>query len=302
MQDLNTIDIRDFPVRHNQNAVSPFRYPGGKGFLSGFLADHLSKVFPGSSVTFLEPFCGGAGAAVNLLADGFVDRLCLNDADVRIYSAWRAMLEETERFIDQIQSVPLTMDEWYIQKQISVDGPISGYGFDLGFASFYLNRTTRSGIVSKAGPIGGYDQTGKWKIDARFNRDGLAKRVGWIGENRDRIEVTNLDVLSFLDRARRTLDANSSFYFIDPPYVKAGGRLYLNAMDEDKHVALSDMLTSGKITKWVLTYDDHPLVRQVYSDQNMQSVNVNYSLQKKRKEAEILITPTAARYESAATL
>ena len=300
MQDLNTINIRDFPGRHVQNAVSPFRYPGGKGFLSGFLADHISKEFHGTSVTFLEPFCGGAGAAVNLLADGLVQNLRLNDADVRIYSAWRAMLTETERFIDRLQFVPLTMDEWYIQKQIS-DGSTC-YDFDLGFAAFYLNRTTHSGIVSKAGPIGGYDQTGKWKIDARFNRIGLEKRIAWIGENRDRIEVSNLDVLTFLDRSRRTLDPNSAFYFIDPPYVKVGGRLYLNAMDEDKHVALSDMLTSGKIRNWVLTYDDHPLIRQVYSDQNMQSINVNYSLQKKRKETEILITPTAARYESASAL
>lgn len=282
--------------------MSPFRYPGGKGFLSGFLADHLAKCFDSSRITFLEPFCGGAGAAVNLLADGYVDSLHLNDADVRVYSAWRAMLSETERFIDRIQSVPLTMDEWYIQSRVSTDDTNSNYDFDLGFASFYLNRTTRSGIVSKAGPIGGYDQTGKWKIDARFNRQGLIERVKWIGANRERIKISNLDVLSFLDRSRRALNSSSSFYFIDPPYVKAGGRLYLNAMGEDKHVALSDMLTSGKITKWVLTYDDHPLIRQIYSDQNMKTIDVNYSLQKKRKEAEILITPSAARYESASAL
>ncbi|GFE64365.1 DNA adenine methylase [Litoreibacter roseus] len=299
MQDLKAINIRDFPHRHTQNAVSPFRYPGGKGFLSGFLADHLAKCFDDSRITFLEPFCGGAGAAVNLLADGYVDCLHLNDADVRIYSAWRAMLSENERFIERIQSVPLTMDEWHVQSRISTDKTSSNYDFDLGFASFYLNRTTRSGIVSKAGPIGGYDQTGKWKIDARFNREGLSQRVRWIGENSDRIKISNLDVLPFLDRSRRTLDPNSSFYFIDPPYVKAGDRLYLNAMGEDKHVALSDMLTSGRMTKWVLSYDDHPLIRQVYSDQNMRSIAVNYSLQKKRKEAEILITPSSSRYESA---
>lgn len=304
MQELSAINIGDFPHRHTQNAVSPFRYPGGKGFLSGFLADHLTTCFKNNRITFLEPFCGGAGAAVNLLADGYVDRLHLNDADVRIYSAWRAMLSETERFIDRVASVPLTMDEWHVQSRISTDSAHSnhGYDFDLGFASFYLNRTTRSGIVSKAGPIGGYDQTGKWKIDARFNREGLSQRIRWIGENSGRIKISNLDVLSFLDRSRRAADAESSFYFIDPPYVKAGDRLYLNAMGEDKHVALSDMLTSGKIKKWLLTYDDHPLIRQIYSDQNMRHIRVSYSLQKNRKETEILITPTSARYESASVL
>jgi len=298
LDELKEVNVRDFPGRNTTNAVSPFRYPGGKGFLSGFLANYMRERFNETKVTFLEPFCGGAGAALNLLADGFVEDLRLNDADIRIYSAWRAMVSETDRFVERVRNVPLTMKEWYIQSQIASERQGDEYDFDLGFASFYLNRTTRSGIVSKAGPIGGYEQTGKWKIDARFNRVGLESRIRWIGENRNRIIVSNLDVLSFLDRSRRRLDPSTAFYFIDPPYVKAGGRLYLNSMDEAKHVALSDMLSSGKITSWVLTYDDHPLIRQIYSDQHLQHINVNYSLQKKRKESEILITPTAARYDN----
>jgi DNA adenine methylase len=302
LDDLKTINVREFPGRHTQNAVSPFRYPGGKGFLSGFLADYITKKFEHQNITFLEPFCGGAGAALNLLADGVVSNLQLNDADIRIYSAWKAILSETDRFIERLEAVSLTMDEWHIQCGIAADGSKQCYDFDLGFASFFLNRTTRSGIVSKAGPIGGYDQTGKWKIDARFNKAGLRKRIEWIGSKSDRIELSNLDVLSFLDRSRRKVDDETRFYFIDPPYVKAGGRLYLNAMSEDKHVALSDMLTSGRIGNWVLTYDDHPLIRQIYSDQSLSHMAVNYSLQKKRKESEILVMPTSARHESATAL
>ena len=38
----------------------------------------------------------------------------------------------------------------------------------LGFSAFFLNRTNRSGIIEGAGPIGGYTQTGKWKVDAQL--------------------------------------------------------------------------------------------------------------------------------------
>lgn len=40
---------------------------------------------------------------------------------------------------------------------------------EIGFATFFLNRTNRSGIL-KAGVIGGKAQLGKWKIDVRFNK------------------------------------------------------------------------------------------------------------------------------------
>lgn len=302
LDDITTIDIREFPGRHTNNAVSPFRYPGGKGFLSGYLSHHIHRRFSGTKIVFVEPFCGGAGAALNLLADGHVSEVHLNDADERIYSAWSGMLLETERFVEAIETTPLDISEWHKQAAISLSAKPGEYDFAVGFASFYMNRTTRSGIVTKAGPIGGYDQSGKWNISARFNRSGLVQRVKWIGENAARINISNSDVLSFLDKSRRRLNLNRTLFFIDPPYVKAGGRLYLNAMDEDKHVALSDLLISGKIPNWILTYDDNSLIHKIYSKECISRIQVNYSLQNKRKEHEVLIQPNAHHYDSAAAL
>ncbi|WP_318035424.1 DNA adenine methylase [Rhizobium ruizarguesonis] len=276
---------------NTQTAVSPFRYPGGKGFLSGYLAHVLAERLPGvEAIHFCEPFCGGAGAALNLLSEGIVSHLHLNDADVRIHSAWRAMVEEGDRFIERLMTAPLSMAEWW-NNQAIVERGSNDYDFDLGFATFYMNRTTRSGIVEKAGPIGGYDQTGRWKIDARFNRERLAKQVQWLSLHRHKIELSNIDALSFIARKRRVLDLQSTFFFIDPPYVKAGGRLYMNGMTEAKHIALSDILVSGMVPHWLLTYDDAPLIREIYKTAKMGRIAVNYSLQSKRKENEILVLP-----------
>ncbi|HEV2677829.1 MAG TPA: DNA adenine methylase [Aliidongia sp.] len=272
-------------------SISPFRYPGGKAFLYKYLLGRMESL-PSRPRYYAEPFCGGAGAAVILLKLDAVDQIHLNDADPKVYSAWKSILEEPDRFAEAILETPVDLETWHASRRIVESG--SGASFDLGFATFFLNRTSRSGIVIGAGPIGGYDQRGNWKIDARFNRDALAERVRWLGSMKNRIELTQEDALTFLSRSPSRLPINQTLFFVDPPYVKAGGRLYLNAMNEGKHIALSDMLQDGMLPHWILTYDDHPLIRSLYSQQTINDLAVTYSLQKKRKEREVLINDHAA--------
>ena len=224
MESLPVTEIPKDPNRSAQNAVSPFRYPGGKGFMSAFLKQRMSRLDTASVKILAEPFCGGAGAALILLADKVADIVMLNDADLRIFSAWHAMLQESERFVEKLRGVRLDMPEWYHHRDLVAGFSDSEYDFDVGFSTFYMNRTTRSGIILNAGPIGGNDQRGKWKLDARFNIDGLANRVMWIAKNRNRIQLSNTDALSFIDRARRKSTADNTLFFIDPPYVKAEGQ------------------------------------------------------------------------------
>lgn len=271
-------------------SVSPFRYPGGKAFLYRYLHGRI-EALPEGQRFYAEPFCGGAGSAVILLKLNAVQRIHLNDADLKVYSAWKAMLEESARFSDTIHDTPIDLNTWYACRKI-VD-TATEYSFELGFATFFLNRTSRSGIVVGAGPIGGYDQTGNWKIDARFNRSALADRVSWLGEVKDRVVLTQEDALTFLSKSADRLQIDRTLFFVDPPYVTAGGRLYLNAMNEGKHIALSDILQDETLPHWVLTYDDHPLIRTLYAEQVIKDLAVTYSLQQKRKEREVLINDYA---------
>jgi DNA adenine methylase len=266
--------------------ISPFRYPGGKAFLYKYLLGRLSAL-PPEPRYYAEPFCGGAGAAVILLKLGAVYQIHLNDADPKVYAAWKAILEESERFAETILGTPIDLATWHASRQIAESA--RQISFELGFATFFLNRTSRSGIVIGAGPIGGYDQRGNWKIDARFNRDALVERVRWLGSMKDRIKITREDGLTFISRAPGRLPIDQTLFFVDPPYVTAGSRLYLNEMNEAKHIALSDMLQSGTLPHWVTTYDDHPLIRSLYRERAISDLSVTYSLQNKRKEHEIII-------------
>ncbi len=241
---------------------------------------------------YAEPFAGGAGAAIELLAGEFVESIALNDADIRIFSAWQAILEQTDRFAERIRTTPLDLETWYAMKEV-VDNPKTGRStFELGFATFYMNRTNRSGIITGAGPIGGYAQEGAWKLDARFYRETIAKRVEWIGAHRDSIRLTNLDALEFI-RAYLPKDAKRTFFFIDPPYVQMGGRLYFNSMEEIAHKKLAQLVRKKtSLGGWLITYDRADLIRRLYSFASINDNPLQYSLSEKRLESELLIRPT----------
>jgi DNA adenine methylase len=270
------------------DAASPFRYPGGKAFLERFLEQEV-KSLTGPVRHYVEPFAGGAGAALNMLKSGAVQMVHLNDLDVRVYSAWRAVLEETERFADRIMSVNVDIETWqWAREQMD---KTSSYSFDLGFATFFVNRTSRAGILMGSGPIGGYKQDGIWKIGARFYRETLVRRVKWIGTQAPNIRLSNATALTFLSEMAEALPKVSTYYFIDPPYVRAGARLYLNAMGQLDHQALANFIDSHVLENWSITYDYHPDVRQLYKCHQVRSLSVAYSLGRRRKETEVLITP-----------
>ena len=241
--------------------------------------DHVGGIY-------IEPFAGGAGVAMGLLENDLVSDVVINDLDKGIYSFWRAALSETECFIEEIMNAPLTMDEWRRQRNICFNDNRK-YSFELGFATFYMNRTNRSGII-KGGVIGGQEQQGNWKLDARFNREALAERIEKIAKRKAHIHLYNKDIGSFVEKYVPKYADNALIYF-DPPYFDKGKQLYLNFFNYDDHVRIEKMIR-GKVTcDWIITYDDAPEIAHIYDGYNLKRYNLNYSVSEKRKASEIII-------------
>lgn len=273
--------------------VTPFRYPGGKAFLSDALEERIRQT-RAQIDTYAEAYAGGAGAAIELLARGAVQRIVLNDFDRRVFAAWWAILHHTEQFIERIRSTPVTLDSWWACRALVEENDADADRFELGFATYFLNRTNRSGVIIGAGPIGGYNQTGKWLIDARWYAETMTKRVRWLGERRDQIELHNLDGLQFL-RGYNIDRAQSTFFFIDPPYVVAGKKLYFDAMSDLKHRDLAHFLTAPEaVPHWLVTYDDCQLITDAYQAASIERLAVKYSLHRKRTEYEVCVVPAQA--------
>lgn len=273
---------------------SPLRYPGGKAKLSPFLVKLIQTNDLGTP-DYVEPYAGGAGAALRLLFEEYVDSITINDVDPRIYCFWQAAVKRTDRFLERLEKVPLTVTEWRKQREVYLrcdeDSP-----FDLGFATFYLNRTTRSGIVFNAGPIGGLDQTGNYKIDARFNRGQLGHRICRLGAYADRIIVSKLDGLNLLRRIGSDRSkARNTLVYLDPPYYVKGAELYLNRFDHDDHQALAEHLGEEMAFPWVMTYDSTPEINALYSDHSRVQFYLSYSAFERRTGEELLIHPETLR-------
>ena len=264
---------------------SPLRYPGGKSKIAPLIRLIIEKT-GGSDITYIEPFAGGAGVALSLLIEGAVDQIVINDYDKAIYSFWRALKEAPQELIDLIEHTPLTIDEWKHQKDI-YSTQNKRYSVELGFAAFYLNRTNRSGILS-AGPIGGYNQTGNYGMGARFNRDALIGRIQEIAKYKSQIVVYNKEIRSFISGVIPKYQANAFVYF-DPPYFENGQRLYKNFFSPTDHTDIALSIINGVNCPWVITYDDVPELRGIYSDFVQRRYNLNYSAANKGKGSEIII-------------
>ena len=264
---------------------SPLRYPGGKSALYPVVANVIrsNKM---KHCTYVEPFAGGASIAWSLLVDGIVDYVIINDADKAVYSFWRAIMESTQWFVEKIQSTPVTVDEWLKQKDVFRNA--KRYSKELGFATFFLNRTNRSGILD-AGPIGGYDQSGEYKIDCRFNKDVLIKKIQKIAEYRSKAKVYNQDISVFLRRFLPQESENCDLLvYFDPPYFEKGQRLYLNHFSSKDHERLRDAIALLKC-KWIMTYDDKIEIEKLYENYEKYRFSINYSLSNKKKGGELMI-------------
>lgn len=272
----------DSAPRRKRVMASPLRYPGGKGALY----QRLRKVVRDNGLagcTYVEPFAGGAGAGLALLVTGQVSKVIINDLDPAIHAFWASVVEDSDALIARIKKVPLNVREWRKHKEIYAagDGDIA----ELGFATFYLNRTNRSGVLN-GGPIGGLDQTGNYLIDARFNRDDLAERIRTLGLFADKIVVSCVDGRTVInEHAGRS----GTFLYADPPYFEKAGSLYMNYFKKDDHAALARSLNAKAKGKWLLTYDDVPQIAELYGERRVRRFGLNYSAHRVTKATEVAV-------------
>lgn len=238
---------------------SPLRYPGGKNCIFPF----VSRLFYENGLlgsAYAEPYAGGAGLALRLLFEEYVERIYINDLDRSIYAFWTSVLTNADAFCSWIEDVDVSMDSWYRYKAIQNDAQSTDL-LELAKSTFFLNRTNVSGVI-KGGVIGGYEQKGRYKIDARFKKSDLICRIEKIAQFRNRISVSNLDGLAFVKK----LDgkAEDIFIYLDPPYYQKGADLYMNFYSTADHEKLSNHIHRMR-KKWMVSYDNHDFILNLYA-------------------------------------
>jgi DNA adenine methylase len=264
------------------NFYSPLRYPGGKRRLSKFFGVLCEK--NGITGHYIEPYAGGASVALYLLLNDFVKEITINDYDRSIYAFWYSILNYTERFCRKIADVEVNYDSWKKQKRIQDNKELQKNMLKLGFSTFFLNRTNYSGIIN-GGIIGGVKQNGKYKINCRFNKKELIKRIELISLHKKYINVKNMDALELIKKNQP--DKNALFYF-DPPYYLKGPSLYLNYYGDEDHKKVSIEVQRIKNAKWIVSYDNTAEIKKLYKNYPKREYELFHAAYNTRIGREIL--------------
>lgn len=263
---------------------SPLRYPGGKNKLSAFLA----KICIDNNVNghYVEPYSGGASVALFLLFEGYVSKITINDKDRSIYAFWHSVLNNTEALCKLIKNAELTIEEWRKQKEIQNRKETANL-LELGFSTFYLNRTNRSGIIN-GGVIGGIEQKGNYLMDCRFNKIELIERIKRISTRRSDIKLYKKDAIKLIDKVVNESKNDNVIFYFDPPYFLKANSLYMNHYKEDNHKLVSEKIQSIKNFKWIVSYDNVPQIKQLYSNCFKKEYSFKHTVYSPRDGQEIL--------------
>lgn len=268
---------------YSNRLFTPLRYPGGKAAFAPFITSVMEEngLHGGS---YMEPYAGGAGVALDLLFSGTARHIHINDADPAVYCFWNAVKQDPEGMLRLLRDTPITMEEWLRWRDV-LRGTTEASSLELGFATLFMNRTNRSGIL-KGGVIGGLKQDGSYKLDARFKKDVIAGRINRIALNSESISVYCEDAMTILSRAKELIDGKGLIY-LDPPYYVKGKGLYRNYYSDQDHQSIASLVQGkGFTTPWVVSYDNVEPIHRMYAGSASLVYGLNYTAHRKYRASE----------------
>lgn len=267
---------------------SPLRYPGGKGKV----ANYVKLVLLDNDLLdcrYVEPYAGGASVALSLLFERYASHVHINDLNRSIYAFWKTVLEEPDELCRRILDTRVDIEEWQRQHAIQHEAEIDN--LDLAFSTFFLNRTSRSGIIG-GGVIGGREQQGHWKIDARYNVNALVRRIQKIARHRSRITVTGRDTARYIRSELRNIP--DAFVYFDPPYYIKGQGLYENYYEHEDHAEVAQLVLDLDVP-WIVSYDATPEIDKMYDGATRVSYDLHYSAADRSRGSEVMFFSRSLR-------
>ncbi|MDQ5922236.1 MAG: adenine methylase [Pseudomonadota bacterium] len=263
---------------------SPLRYPGGKNKLAAFIA----KICVDNNINghYVEPYAGGASVALFLLIEGFVNQITINDKDKSIYAFWYSVLNHTEELCQRIITTDITVENWYIQREIQKNKDLATL-LDLGFSSLFMNRANRSGIIN-GGIMGGINQNGTYKIDCRFNKADIISRIRKIVLYKNKINLYQDDAINLIDKIEAESQNENTVFYFDPPYYLKANSLYMNHYKYDDHLAVSQRIKRIKNIKWIVSYDNTPEIQKLYVECSKKEYSFKHTAYRTRIGQEVL--------------
>ena len=233
------INVATVPMR------SPFRYPGGKTWFVPYIRKWL-KTFS-EDIELIEPFAGGGIVGLTAAFENLAKNIVMVEKDEDIAAVWRTILGGHGRWLaEQITSFEITPKN---VKAVLNSHPTSLR--ERAFITILKNRLHHGGILAHGAGLIKNGENGKG-LRSRWYPATLKKRIVDINVVRSKIKFIQGNGLEIIEK---NLDRNDVVFFIDPPYTKAGRRLYkYHEIDHEKLFELVEHINGD----FLITYDDAP--------------------------------------------
>lgn len=259
------------------------RYPGGKGTIIKSVAgrtQYTGALF--APEWYIEPFVGGGSMLAHLINERLCPRrIWINDLDTSLMLLYTAVRDRHGELCSMILRSPApTVEDWYLAKEKDgelLDAVLAGY------LKLVLHYCGHAGIGYRSGgPQGGAKQDSNYPIGCRWHPAGLVRKIQFFHRALKGAKITNLSVFDMDFPV-------SAFVFLDPPYAAQGPSLYRHSFDEGNHRRLSEKLSNYR-GDFALTYDDDPLVRELYQWAEIAEFAMTTGNNHARKYQELVIT------------
>jgi DNA adenine methylase len=113
--------------------------------------------------------------------------------------------------------------------------------------------------------------------------DRLAKRLPAIQSRLKGVEFRNDDCYQLIDEFK---DDTTAFIYCDPPYYKTNNSGYKHKTLYPNELARALSRCRGK---WLVTYNDHPVVREAFKDYRITTIPTSYSVGGSKPVVELVI-------------
>ena len=247
--------------------VGPLSYIGGKNRL----AKKIISILP-EHIAFVEAFAGGAQVLFHK-APSNVE--VINDLDYEVVNFFRVCQWHYEEFIRYLRYCLASrkLHELHVKTDPSTLTDIQRAG-----RFFYLQKNSFGGLIIKQKFHYGVIQ------HPNYNPERIPEIIERVHQRLARVQIESLPYEQILER----YDRPTTLFYLDPPYWRR--MLYkFNFTDQDFR-ELEQRLHALK-GKFVLSLDDHPEVRKLFSSWRMLPIDIAYTAQRKvgAKYKEVLI-------------
>jgi DNA adenine methylase len=287
MKQLHLFDTPTTPTEHAHDQVinvasvpqrSPFRYPGGKTWAIPVVRKWLTQEKKTVDL-LIEPFAGGGIVGLTAVAENLANQVELIELDPEVAAVWLTVTgPDNEWLANRIASFAFSADT--VKAELSREPANTR---EVAFCTILKNRVNHGGILAKGSGMLKAGENGKG-IASRWYPTTLANRIRAINMNKHKLTAIEGDAFAVLHQHQ---DNPLAYFFIDPPYVGAGRRLYTH-FDID-HARLFEVTASLK-GHFLLTYDDAAEIRALADRYGLAYTTVPMKTTHHLEKRELLIS------------